>query len=334
MCYYPLIMVINKVLKQLTPERLKREIKAVEKVKLSADLQKWVKEFEKIGNRPNFLWKWLYKINKIWVYSAIQKKYSSSLTRVKTLYNMFIILLDDMAETKERERLLDELLKIPFGSKQIKIARLGKKDRAYLRFSLKVWRRIEKEIKKFPHYKELEELYQYDTAQFLNAVKYAYLVYKNPHYINSHEYWLYIPHSMQILIDADLDLMCSARFDSEDIGRARRTVLCLQEMGRIGNWLVTWEREIKADDFTSVVIAYALERKIITFEDLKNGDKNEIIKKVKNSSVEKSLLKKEWENHYRMLIERGKNSKLINSETISRRARYLIFMHSMSRGLR
>ena len=325
-------MVIEKILKQLTPERVKKEVERVQNVKLPPELQKWVKEYKKVGGRPEFIWKWLYGINKTWIYSSVQTKHSSSLIKVKTLYNMFIVLLDDIAETKGKEKLLNELLKIPFKQGSIEVTRLNQEEKRYLGFTQKVWRYIEKTVKRFPHYKEVKDFFNYDTAQFINAVKYAYLVYKYPYFVNSTECWLYIPHSMQILIDFDLDLMCHAKLNFEDLGRARKTVLCLQEMGRIGNWLTTWEREVKEDDFTSVVIPYALEDGIITFKSLLSKNKNKSIEKIKNSPIESFLLKKEWENRYKALNKLSKKSKLINTKEILKRGKHLIFMHLMSRG--
>lgn len=324
-------MVIETILQQLTQDRKDRELKAVLRKELPPDLEKWVKGYQKVGERDEFIWKWLFTINPGWIYTPVHSDYAMSLGFVKTLYNMFIILLDDVSE-KNMQVLLNELVKIPFHEQYIDVSRLSSKDKEYLTFTHSVWKQIDKIIRQYPHHDKIRDFFDYETSQFINAVKYAYLIYKHPNAINTAECWMYIPYSMQILVNFDMDLMCSSDLREEDMGQARKTVFFFQQMCRIGNWLTTWEREIKEGDFSSIIIPYCIEEKIINHQDLNSQNKDQAINKIKQSPAEEYFLKTEWENRYNELTKLSQNSVLINSEAMLEKIRYLILMHLISRG--
>ncbi len=67
--------IITGILKELTPERIKKEIEEVKKVELPPELQKWVEEYEKVGKRNRVFWKWIYAAIQKTTLSAIEKKY-------------------------------------------------------------------------------------------------------------------------------------------------------------------------------------------------------------------------------------------------------------------
>ncbi len=301
---------IDEILSQLTPENRQKQIKEIQEIELPLELQKWIQEYEKVGERSGFIWKWTFKISGIITLSCVSKKYLKSLRNVKFITSMFIILLDDITDKVQNEKLLNELLKIPFKQGHINYNHLSVREERYIRLSIKLWKKIKSTIKKYPRFKEFKGIFDYDIKQIFNSMKYAYLVNKNLSLINKKEYWLYFPHSMQAMIYSTLDLMCS-KLNIKEVKSLREIIGEAQKMARIGNWVSTWEREIEDKDFTSGIFAYAIDMKLITPCDLKKKNKVEIIKRVKNSNIETKFLKK-WEDKYYEIKKKDKEIKGID----------------------
>lgn len=307
--------VISRILKELTPERIEKEIKIVQKVKLPPELQKWVKEYEKVGERDEFIWKLFLRAKQEIDYISTKKVYKNSLQEVKFLITIFVILLDDIADQKQNERLLNELSKIPFTENDIKFNKLNQEEKKYLNFTIKVWHRIDLLIQKYPEYKEFKGIFKYDIKQIVNAIEYDYLVSRNYYLINKTEYWLYSPHAMQLFTAIIVDLMCLSDFNMRGLQIIREITWQVQKMARIGNWVSTWEREIKEKDFTSGVFAYAINSKILTIQELIDTNNLQIIKKIKKAKIENKLLK-EWENCYKKVFNLKRKIKTIDIQKL------------------
>jgi len=323
-------MVIKKILKQLTPEKVKKELKLIQRVKLPSELQKWVKEYEKVGERDEFLWKWMYEAVQINTASCVEKKYQKSEQEIKFLIIMFILLLDDVVDKTKNKKLLDELLKIPLEKIYIKFDKLKQNEKKYFKFARKVWNYIRKKIKKYPKYKEFIDIFEYDIAQTLNAMKYEYFINKNYPLINKTECWLYSPHTMQSLVSCTIDLMCSPEFDVRELGKLRKVAWLAQKMARIGNWVSTWKREIKEKDFTSGVFVYAIDSDILPLDDLKKKDEKDMIKKIKNSKIEDKLLE-EWGEYYKEIKNLNKKIKSVNVQKILSGSEKFLILHLINR---
>ena len=324
-------MKIEKILKQLTPERVKKEIEEVQEVRLPSGLQKWVKEYKKVGGREDFIWKWAYRVADIMSPFEVPKIYRKSLIETKFLMIMFIVLLDDVADKTKNKRLLDKILKVPFRESYIKINKLNKREKQYLKFTIELWQFIEKTFKKYPHYQRLKSIINYDICQILNGIKYAYLVNKNLYLTNEIEFQIYLSHNTPAILSYTIDSTCMPRFNMETLGLMRKIMWYVQAMARISNWVATWKREIKENDFASGIFCFIIENKIIKIQNLQKDKEKEIIKKINKSKAEEYLFKK-WGEFYKKIINLFKKDKSVNGKEIFKLIKQLTILHLISRG--
>lgn len=282
--------VVSGILRQLTPERIEKEIKKIQEVQLPPELQKWVDEYEKVGKRDNYIWKWAYKSFQYITYPCVSKKYCDNLLQIKCLYVIFFTLIDDTADKFKSKKLLEQMLKIPFNKDEIEFSKLELEKKRYLHFSIKLWDNIYKETMEFPKYKEYKNVLEFDLMQVLHIMNYAYLVNKNHYLINKTEFWEYFPYNMPFIFFLTIDLMNSKKFKVDELGIMREVAWQAQKLGQTINWLTTWEREIREGDITSGVFSHAIHLGILNIDELDRENCRFIFEKIKKGKIEKELL--------------------------------------------
>ncbi len=307
-------------------------IEELRQICLSDTIEEARREYEQVGDRDSFLWKWVRRGVEITSLSCVEEARWDHVCDTKTLGVMFDVLVDDVADKHGDAEFLERLIAVTEG-KHVSSARLGEEQRAYLRFSEEVWRRIGTRVESYPRYQEFREILEYDYRQLMNVMRYSLLIQKHPQMMNISEHDAYLPHNMHMIISGTMDLMASPRFDAKELGRLRQVLWFAQEMGRIGNLVTTWEREIGERDFSSGVFALGLTERTLTVEDLLSDDHDRIARTIREAGVEGRFLAR-WHELRRRIIEMAEGFSSVRVEGLVEGLESLIQLHLASRGLK
>lgn len=230
---------------------------------------RFVDEYEStIGDREEFLWKWAYHLFPKITLSSVPPAHVEQLRNAKLLGLMFVSVLDDTAEKHGDKATFEEAAKIPFHHQPVNYERTGI-DRRVVEFANDLWDAVAPTLTNAPRSAEFEEMIRFDLKQTINAMDYSFVANDNLDFMTGSELRTYDAHNMMLFAFADIDLVHSAEFDRAELSQLRRVITRAQRMVRIGNWITTWERELSEGDFTSGIVAYALENRIVTTDELR-----------------------------------------------------------------
>ena len=225
-------------------------------------IDQWVCQYAKVGARDVYLWRWcLYGLG-LTTLSCVPDAQRQDLCDTKLLAVMYGVMLDDIADQAGQDDFLEALTRIIAGGPRDDFAQFSQRQQQYARFTSDLWDTFEQRLRAAPCYGQYEELLEYDHRQILNTFAYSCMVNHYPAMFNVQEHDMYLPHNMQMMSFATMDLMHSPGFDFDELGKLREVIWHAQSMGRIGNLVSTWQREIADRDFTSGVFARASERAI------------------------------------------------------------------------
>ena len=303
---------------------------------LPAELKALIDDYQRLQNaRPPFMWKWVHRLAPQNTLPAVEEQYVDVVPVDKTITILFITLLDDLLEKTGDRATFDELAKIPRERQSADETATGV-DTEYVAFASRVWEQIRERIQRGPNYDTYEELFRYDVEQAINSIEYSDIAIRRPDLSTMDDLKRYESHNMVMFAYADIDLMHSSAEVHEELGPLREAIWTAQLMARIGNWVSTWEREIKEGDYSSGPVVYALDRGIIDRDELvdqADGVDGEIVDRIKNHGVEKEFLTR-WEQHYHELRDYNRQLSTIDLEPFIEGTEEVLRYHLASTGLK
>ena len=280
-----------------------QEIALVRTTPLSPVLEHWAERYAAVGRRDLYLWRWCRYGVEATILSCVAPALRNEVCDTKVLGIMLNVLVDDVADHKGNDDLLEQLLSFPAGGRPPDFGRQTPAHRAYGELAVDIWNVIAARTRQYPCFELYTEMLRYDYLQLCNSMRYAHLLNGNLTLLNLLEHDLYLPHQMNMMISAAFDLMCSPGFDGAELGTLREVLWHAQCMGRIGNLTTTWERELGERDYTSGVYARAVAHGHLTIADLVGGDRERIRAAILAGGHEGYFLSR-WQGHRKAILDK------------------------------
>jgi hypothetical protein len=262
---------------------------------------------------------------------CVPAEVKSDLCDTKTLGVMWDVMLDDLADQNGDGKLLEELLRLPQDDGPVDLSPYTPAEREYAQFTCDVWQEIMRRVRRLPRYREYADLLRFDYLQLCNVMRYSHLLNRHPELLNLVEHDVYTPHNMHIMICSTIDVMASPDFQVIELGKLREVVWHAQWMGRIGNLVTTWQRELGEHDFTSGVYARAVACGDVTLAQLHAGDRATIERAIFDGGHEEFYLQ-EWRKHHAFLLSDQARLESFDVRRLAAGLENLICLHLGSRG--
>jgi hypothetical protein len=313
-------------------ERTSRERAQVYARQLSSDVRRWVTAYEEVGSRDVYLWQWCTHGVELTTLPCVVPELRAHVCDTKMLSIVLCVLLDDVADQHGNSYLLDALLEMTCWGTSGSVVGLNAVEQRHAQITRALWAEYLERISGYPCYETFEPVLRYDLLQFFNTMRYSHLVNGRPYLLNMVEHDLYTSHNMMMVSFATLDLMCGPGFPQAEVGTLREAIWHAQCMGRIGNLLSTWRRELANRDFTSGVFARAIMEGDLTLDELEHGKLAGLEAIIRNCGHEAYFFRK-WLEHRERCHARARRVRSLDLRAVLDAHDRFFAMHLGSQGL-
>ncbi|THE64205.1 hypothetical protein D8Y22_14170 [Salinadaptatus halalkaliphilus] len=256
-----------------------------------------------LGGRDPYLWKWLAHLFPTFTLSTVEDRRRPQVQEAKFLASLFVTVADDLAEKHGDRSTFEEAGKIPFDRYAVDVERDGV-DTDVVRYLEDVWAAFTDAITDSPRLAEFGDLLWFDLQQIVQAIRYTAIVSDHLEFVSEAGLWRHDVHNMMICFYADIDLVNAGAIEPTELATLREMVHRTQRMGRICNWLVTWERELSEGDPISGVVVRALETDIVSIDQLRALQRSPtgetvdpVVDAIRESDIEDQFLAR-WQREY------------------------------------
>jgi hypothetical protein len=304
----------------------------VAETELPSTVRRLSAEYDRlVGHRDEFLWKWIHNLFDSFTLSSVPGDRRETVKEQKTVLTMFVTLADDVADNWGDPATFEAIRHVPHDSSYV----ADGADEEVVGFAETLWEAFESRLVEAPRYDEFVEVFEFDVRQVVAAMEYGYVLNENRCMANLEGSRHYGQHNMVMFPYADVDVMHSPGFDHDELGTLRTLLWEVQPMARIGNWVTTWERELREDDCTAGVVVDAIERGLLPPEtDLDDPESRDAAVRAIREEALDDELRREWDRRHASVASRDWDLDTVDPDHLLRGMEEVMRHHVASAGLK
>lgn len=259
----------------------------VEKMLWESSFENFQRVCSQLRNRS--LFEWLSNAYNFLYLSSIDEKYLPTLVDLKTSLCIIDVAVDDACDNADMikkaggESFTYKIIGLLYGID--KIINNEKKEASHLPIKYgndyyevlyDIIENTVKLIKSLPRFGEFKNEFIISIRNVCHAMEFSYLMNKGESvYPFSYIVENRSPSTM-VTVHSILDLMASPGFDKKETGKVIPLFNMADAVAMLGNTINTWPREILEKDYSSPVLALALEKGVVAFDDFQSEPPKEI----------------------------------------------------------
>ena len=253
------------------------------------------KNFEKVcsPSRTEKLFEMLYKTYRYLFLPSVEFQYISTLADIKTTLCLVDVAVDDacdnaiLIEKNGGEEFTHNMLRLLYNIDEIidqekskvidiNVRNVGK----YHEITYGILKKSIDFCLNLPRFYEFKNEFILANRNVAHSMEFSYIV-NSSKIIYPFSYILKNRSaSTMVVVHSILDLMCSSDFDKKELGKIIPLFEMADTLAMLSNTIYTWSREILERDYSSPVLALALENNLISFKNFETCDDQEIEEKL------------------------------------------------------
>ncbi|WP_313691624.1 hypothetical protein [Halorarum halobium] len=265
---------------------------------LPASVERLVGRYDRIiPERGRYVWDWLADTLPTFRLGSVVPEHEARADEARLLVSVFVTTLNDLSDRREDDDAFETAALIPQGEFDAATAA----DPA-VELAADAWDALLDRLEGAPRFDTHLATLRRDLAWTVRAQRHAAWSARRPAETTYEECLQEQAPTMCMDALATVDLMCSPTFDPTEERAVREAVALVEPLGRIGNWLTTWERELEEGDLANGIVVKGVEDGVVSPEAVRRASAEPTVRpafrrRIREAGVELAV-EEDWRRRY------------------------------------